>query len=156
MYTCILRHVQECLCMYEVSRKLMMEYWGQIVETVGQRVGVSRDHPSKLRIWKTRRLEHTETGPTPRWSVPLSHFSDITLPQLLPPFHCDPAPPILCLFFSHCWSALQPAMLPWEPAGDGRHPLHLFSFILFWKWIKCLSWKVCPDSRVLKFIHSKY
>lgn len=47
--------------------------------------------------------------------------------------------------FSHCLMALEPAMLPWEPAGDSRHPLHLFSFIPFGKWIRCfafrLSWK---------------
>lgn len=63
-------------------------------------------------------------------------------------------------FFSHCLMALEPAMLPWEPAGDSRRPLHLFPFIPFWKWIKCflfrLAWKMCLDSRVLKFAHSRY
>ena len=61
--------------------------------------------------------------------------------------------------FSHCLMAPEPAMLPWEPGGDSRRSLHLFPFIPFWKWIKCflfrLAWKTCPDSRVLKFVHSR-
>ena len=155
MCTCILRHLHECLHMNEVSRKMMMKYWGQMVGTVGQRAGVSPEHQSRLRIWETRRLEPAEAGPTPLWSIPLPHYPDITLPQLLPPLHCDPTPPIPCLFLltvvgsSACSAA----------AGACRwrgHPLCLFSFIPFWKWIKCLSWKVCPDFRVLKFIYSRY
>lgn len=101
----------------------------------------------------------------PFWPVPLLQNPDFTLPQLLLTLWWDsmwenqhlPFSGSLCLS-SHCLMALEPAMLPWEPAGDSRYPLHLFSFISFWKGIKCFSfsvaWKICSNSKGLKFAHS--
>lgn len=71
----------------------------------------------------------------------------------------DLAPPILSLFFSHSLMALEPALLPWEPVGDSRRPLHLFPFIPFWKWIKYflfrLAWKNVSWLQSPEIVHSR-
>lgn len=171
MCTCTHRHFHECLHMYEVSSEERQKkdneiYWGRRVVTVGQGAGESPDHQSRV-----KEMRNEEAG-TSYWSRPngslicpsasiLRHHTASAPAFSLMLFHVrDPAPPILCLFFSHCLMALEPAMLPWEPAGDSRHPLHLFPFILFWKWIKYvlfrLAWKLCPDSRILKYVRARW
>lgn len=62
-------------------------------------------------------------------------------------------------FFSHSLMALEPALLPWEPVGDSRRPLHLFPFIPFWKWIKYflfrLAWKNVSWLQSPEIVHSR-
>lgn len=91
--------------------------------------------------------------PTLGWSVPLLQFPDITPPQLQLPLWCASTWEIHLSFhvvvvFSLS-DALGPAMLPWELAGESKHPLYLFPFIPFLKWIKHflfgLAWKMCPN-----------
>lgn len=127
-------------------------------------LSMSLDHQSRVKEKRNKQ------GGTFHWSQPASAL--ICLVPLLRLLHCLSScflsgviPCKRCStshsvsLFSHSLMALEPAMLPWEPVGDSRRPLHLFPFIPFWKWIKCflfrLAWKMCPDSKVLKCVHSR-
>lgn len=106
------------------------------------------DHQNRVKEMRSKNIRTHHESLAPTRPVPLLQFPSITLPQLLHTLWCDsmqenqhqpppfsvshsPAPP-----HPQHLMALEPAMLPWEPAGDSRHPLHLFSFISFWKGIK--------------------
>lgn len=130
--------------------------------TIVQGADMSPDHQSRMRNREAVTCYWSRPNSPlfcPSASIPRHHTASAPAFFLMWSHVRDPAPPILCLFFSHCLMALEPAMLPWEPAGDSRHPLHLFSFIPFWKGIKRflfrLAWKMCPDSIILKCVHAR-
>lgn len=167
VFTCILRHFRECLHPYEAEREESPKKNGnEKLRKNGRdcrtRAGVSPDHPKRVEAMRTRRLGHaTKAAPLP-WSVPpasVPRHHTASLLLSLRWFHVrDPAPPIMCRFFLTVWWLLSLLCCHGNlPETVGAHYIYSLSSLFESELdVFCLGChEKCPDSRVLKFIHTE-